>query len=398
MNFVSMSTHAPSTKPAHGRTLRLEQFETRLVLSAATAIDLSAASPETLHNGSDVSVFSSSFASLSVGEGGLIYFYAPRGSSTVNGLEGTSGLFANPSNSQENIAWDESSSLRLSEDVADSLNAGDFDFGGTANSSVDGNWLRFPPADPHVGEGGRIAIDPASGTGPAPISPFTDPGSPEQGEGDTGEGSASIAALTDRPLENVRVRAYWLEVAASSQAAKATALARDVARHPYLQEAKPSQRGQHLFAAGHSLPTDASRDHESARSTGNARTGASATVAEPVNKQQSRAAGNSHDQTLRPQAAHSASPSRAADQTTSEQAARHAAFEEIETNPRTEAALQAHPVAVENERQASSEHSPHLYGVALIALLSADHFLRRHSQSEGTTVEPPRRRRITKAS
>lgn len=392
MNFVSMSTHAPSTKPAHGRTLRLEQFETRLVLSAATAIDLSAASPETLHDGSDVSVFSSNLASLSVGEGGLIHFYAPGKPSTVNGAGGTSGFVANAANSQEIIITDGSLSLRLSEDFDDAFNAGDLDLDGTLNFGVNDGWRSFPTTDPPKGEGGRIPLE-IVGT-----SPVADPGFPEQEKGDTGEGPASIAALTDRPLENVRVRAYWLEVAASSQAAKATALARDVARHPYLQEAKPSQRGQHLFAAGHSLPTDASRDHESARSTGNARTGASATVAEPVNKQQSRAAGNSHDQTLRPQAAHSAVPSRAADQTTSEQAARHAAFEEIETNPRTEAALQAHPVAVENERQASSEHSPHLYGMALIALLSADHFLRRHSQSEGTTVEPPRRRRITKAS
>lgn len=393
MNTASVSTYAPSTQPARGRTLRMEQFEGRLVLSAATAVDLSAASPETLHHGGDVSVFSSNLASLSVGEGGLIHLYAVGGPSTVNSVDGISGFFAYPSNSQENIITDGRSSLRLADDVDGVLNEGDFDFGGTVNLGVDDAWRRFPPADPPKGEGGPIPLE-IFGT-----SPVADPGLPEQKNGGTREGPATIAALTDRPLENVRVRPYWLEVAATSQAARSTALPSDVARNSFLQEAKPSQRGQHLLVAGRSLPNDAGRNHESARSAGNSRTQATETVTEPVIKEPSTsAAGNSRDQILGPKAEHSAAPSGAADRTSNEQAARHAAFEEIETNPRTEAALQAHPVAVEKETQASAQHSPHLYGVALIALLSADHFLRRHSQSEAITVEPPRRRRVTKAS
>ncbi|MEQ8836859.1 MAG: hypothetical protein RID07_08650, partial [Lacipirellulaceae bacterium] len=367
-----MITTSPSSPRKIDRTLRMEQFEGRLVLSAATAVDLSALDAGVLDHSFQLT--QANLTSLIGIEGGLVDLQ-PSGSPRTAGNGFDLGSFAS----------DQAFVPGLTNGSTTSGFGQDLDLDGSLNLGIGGGVRPFPGSGGKAGEGGSIVFDPPPElpalTGPAPA-----PTNPEHG--DPGQDKQSIAQLVDRPLENVRVRASWLEVASTEN--QRTSSATHNQAHTEKPEVRLAQLGQFRFQQHRPTPRQESPTDVTAHTT---------RAIHPESQQTSVTTNQLTEQTTAEAAEHlptKRSPTTPTErpanilpeeeQTPRDQAARQAAFDELEASPRFGSMSEATPDTAGQQPRISTEQHPHLYGIALVALLSADHFLRRHSQTETTTA------------
>ena len=353
------------------RRLCLEHFEQRLVLSAATAHSEfgDVVSSELLASQREFT----SVASLSnmVSEGGNITLsFNELAIGRTNTLGSLGATFDSDSFGSFERAADDIVGTNLPGNV------GDFVIADSGQELVINAGLLPFPTENLGGEGGTIVITkPAELPGETPL--IADQTEQESGESEIAKESR-IARVGKPPLENVRVRASWFEVATAERQGLQSTAARNMGGESLLVNAQASKHSvlQHgNQSAGYTAQVNSNTVRAT---TGRSRIqlpelGSPTQVENEANAATLAATGTNHHQSYDPTEANQSELSR--------DAAFSAVFTEL-GSPGGMAREEGQPTNRDSQSLWITHDTSHVVGMALVALLSVDHLQRRQARPE----------------